>query len=101
VDNTVSGFDWDDGNRQHCRKHGVSEAEVEHLFRRPIVILPDEAHSRGETRLRAVCVAGPGRAMFVVFTIRARDGRRLIRPVSARFMHQDEIKRYETQNPEL
>jgi uncharacterized DUF497 family protein len=26
-------FDWDDGNRTHCRKHGVSIAEIEALLR--------------------------------------------------------------------
>ena len=28
----VAGFDWDDGNREKCRKHGVSLAEIEALF---------------------------------------------------------------------
>jgi hypothetical protein len=28
----VSGFDWDDGNRAKCQKHGVSIAEIEALF---------------------------------------------------------------------
>lgn len=38
-----------------------------------------------------------GRAVFVVFTIRIRDGRRLIRPLSARYMHQAEIEGYEAE----
>src|SRR5271170_2071366 len=36
------GFDWDEGNRAKCQKHGVSVAEIEGLFRRPVVILPDK-----------------------------------------------------------
>jgi uncharacterized DUF497 family protein len=97
----VSGFDWDDGNREHCRKHGVSTAEIEGLFRRPIVILPDESHSQVEKRLRAICTTSPGRALFLVFTLRERDGKQLIRPISARYMHDEEIRNYEAQNPGL
>ena len=26
------GFDWDDGNRDKCQKHGVSIGEIERLF---------------------------------------------------------------------
>jgi hypothetical protein len=34
VDEAVSPlFDWDRGNRAHCRKHGVSIAEIEALLR--------------------------------------------------------------------
>jgi uncharacterized DUF497 family protein len=36
-----------------------------------------------------------------VFTIRERGGRRYIRPVSARYMHQEEIDSYEKDNPDL
>jgi uncharacterized DUF497 family protein len=42
-----------------------------------------------------------GRAVFVVFTIRERGGRRYIRPVSARYMHKSEIESYEKDNPGL
>ena len=28
------GFDWDDGNRDKCQKHGVSIGEIERLFER-------------------------------------------------------------------
>jgi hypothetical protein len=30
----VDGFDWDDGNRSKCQKHGMSIAEIEALFLR-------------------------------------------------------------------
>jgi uncharacterized protein len=39
-----------------------------------------------------------GRAIFVVFTIRIKDGLRLIRPLTARYMHRKEIEGYETEN---
>ena len=49
----ASGFDWDTGNLEKCRKHGVSFEIIEDLFTRPVMILPDAAHSAAETRLRA------------------------------------------------
>jgi len=36
----VAGFDWDEGNRSKCQKHGVSPAAIEDIFRRPIAVLP-------------------------------------------------------------
>jgi hypothetical protein len=46
MDATISGFDWDDGNRAKCQHHGLSPAEVEALFERPVLIVPDVAHSQ-------------------------------------------------------
>ena len=34
-----AGFNWDAGNRKKCQKHGVSIAEIESVFSRPVVIL--------------------------------------------------------------
>lgn len=76
----ASGFDWDEGNRAKCEKHGVSVAEVESLFSGTLTILPDETHSRTEERLRAIGRSKAGRYVFLVFTIRERNGKRLIRP---------------------
>ena len=97
----LSGFEWDDGNLEHCRKHGVSRSEIEGLFASPVIVLPDTGHSEAETRHRAIGRTRNGRAVFVVFTIRERDGRRYIRPVSARYMHKAEIEGYEKENPGL
>ena len=98
---TVAGFDWDAGNRAKCRKHGVSVAEVEGLFSRSLLIIPDSAHSQGEERLRAIGRTAMGRSVFLVFTIRERAGKRFIRPVSARYMHRKEVKHYEKENPDV
>jgi len=51
MDDGVAGFDWDTGNRAKCHKHGVSVAEVEGLFSRPLLIVPDALHSETEERL--------------------------------------------------
>ena len=48
-----AGFDWDRGNRKKCQKHGLSIAEIESVFDRPVVILPDTGNSQDERRFRA------------------------------------------------
>ena len=40
-------------------------------------------------------------AIFVVFTLRRRGDDILIRPISARYMHDKEVKSYEKENPNL
>jgi uncharacterized DUF497 family protein len=94
------GFDWDQGNRDKCRKHGVAIEAIETLFRvGPLLVQQDVANSSEETRFRAVSKTAEGRGIFVVFTLRERDGLRLIRPISARYMHKKEIAAFEKENP--
>jgi uncharacterized protein len=94
----AGGFDWDDGNRSKCEKHGVSIAEIEALFRHVPRVAPDLKHSAGEDRLIAMGKTGAGRPLFVAFTMRTKDGRALIRPVTARYMHAREIAAYEKES---
>ena len=58
-------------------------------------IAPDPKHSADEDRLIAVGKTSTGRPIFVAFTVRTKEGRRLIRPVTARYMHVKEIAAYE------
>jgi len=95
------GFDWDEGNAAKCRRHGVSLEEIEALFDSPLMILPDEAHSKAESRKWAIGKTTAGRRVFLVFTTRRKAGRHLIRPISARYMHAKEIESYEKENPEI
>jgi uncharacterized protein len=90
-----SGFDWDDGNWPKCGKHGVSKAEIESLFENDPGIYEDANHSSDEQRLRAIGPTNEGRMILVAFTVREMEEERFIRPVSARYMHQKEIRRYE------
>lgn len=98
MDLRVSGFDWDEGNHAKCQKHGVSILEVEELFARDPSVAPGPKHSADEDRLIAAGRTGAGRPVFVAFTIRTVDNRRLIRPVTARYMHAREIAAYEEEN---
>lgn len=91
----VEGFDWDSGNWPKCGKHGVSREEIEQvLLAEPAVM--DDPHP-GEPRKRAIGRTATGRYVFLVFMLRDIDGQTLLRPISARFMHQQEIDHYEQQ----
>jgi uncharacterized protein len=95
----AAGFDWDEGNRAKCTKRGVPSAEIEALLRGNPSVAPDVRHAHLEDRLIAVGRNAMGRPMFVAFTIRTTEGRRLIRPITARYMHAKEVKAYEAQGP--
>ena len=96
---TVAGFDWDEGNRGKCEKHGVTQEEIESVFRGGgIRVYPDPAHSAVETRYLGVGRTTSGRYVLVAFTYREIEKQRYIRPISCRFMHAKEIRHYEKQN---
>ena len=99
----VLGFDWDTGNRRKCRKHGVVLSEIEAFFRQESVfVMPDIHHSQSEERYIAY---GPspakGRPMLVAFTFRIKEGETLIRPISARYMHEKEAREYEEKSSKI
>jgi uncharacterized DUF497 family protein len=51
-----------------------------------------------EPRMKAIGRTAAGRYVFLVFMLRKIDGSQtLLRPISARFMHQKEIAHYEQQ----
>jgi uncharacterized DUF497 family protein len=82
-----------------CQKHGLSIALIEGLFARPLAIIPSTTDSHEEHRFCAVGQTGNGRRVFLVFTLRSRGDRQLIRPISSRYMHKKEIESYEKENP--
>ncbi len=88
------GFEWDAGNRDKCQKHGVSSAEIESVFAGNVIILPDTGNSSIERRFRAIGSTLDGRTAFVVFTFRPGRSGELVRPISARYMHQREVEFY-------
>ena len=95
VPEAIAGFDWDVGNLTKCQQHGVPVAEIETLLSSDPRVAPDPKHSAEEDQFIAVGRNSAGRALFVAFTLRTNDGQRLVRPVSARYMHEKEAQRYE------
>lgn len=64
----IDGFDWDASNAfKNETKHGLSRESIE----------------------------PSGRPMIVAFTFRIKSGLKLIRTISARYMHAKEAKKYE------
>ena len=84
----IEGFELDAGNVSKSRtKHGVTPAQAEQVFfNEPLVLLPDEKHSGGETRLFALGHMNDGRRLFVAFTVRGGK----IRVISCRAMSRKE-----------
>ena len=91
----VAGFVWDDGNWPKCGKHGVSVEEIEQVLLGNPAVMSDP-HT-DEPRMRAIGRTKAGRFVFMVFMLRQDDVKTLLRPISARFMHQKEIDHYENQ----
>jgi uncharacterized DUF497 family protein len=87
-------IDWDTGNWPKCGKHGVAQAEIVEVFAGDPTIFADPKHSTVEERLLAVGQTKAGRHVFIAFTFRRKAGALHIRPVSARFMHDREIRFY-------
>ena len=90
---SVTGFDWDDGNRdKNWEKHQVSNSECEEVFFNiPLLLQPDPVHSQTETRYYLLGQTNAGRRLFVSFTIRGEN----IRVISARDMSKRERTFYE------
>lgn len=91
----IAGFEWDAGNQEKCRKHGLSLAAIEAVFHRPVAVFRDHAHSQAEARLKAIGQTDGGRHVVIVFTLREQQAGTLIRPISARYMHAKEVAHYE------
>jgi uncharacterized DUF497 family protein len=91
----ISGFEWDAGNWPKCGKHGVSREEIEQVLLDKPTVMPDPHPD--EPRNRAIGKTQAGRYVFLVFMLRKSPGKTMLRPVSARYMHQKEIDHYENQ----
>lgn len=93
----IAGFNWDDGNRPKCQRHGVTIDEIEAAFHGPMHVFPDPAHSAAEARYVGIGHSASCRHLLMAFTYREVDGLQLIRPISAKFMHTKEVRHYEAQ----
>ena len=92
MDLGVAGFDWDEGNRDKCRKHGVALADIEAAFGQPMAVFPDPAHSQAEKRFIAIGSTAQGRYVF----LRLHDapaGRRDLCSPDQRALHAQEGSR--------
>ena len=50
-----SGLEWDEGNRRHCQKHGLSQQQIEHFLQQDnLLVAPDVLHAQQEERYLAI-----------------------------------------------
>lgn len=91
----LTGFQWDARNAEkNWQAHEVSQAETEQVFfNRPVLVMPDVAHSRAEGRHYVLGRSNTGRRLTIVFAIRES----LIRPIMARDMSRRERRLYAEQ----
>ena len=83
----LTGFQWDEGNLDHIRKHGVEYSECEEVFlNKSLIILFDEKHSKSEGRFKVFGVSSGGRKLALAITIRKNK----IRVVTARDQNRKE-----------
>ena len=87
-----TGFDWDEANvEKNWSSHRVTFWEAEEVFfNEPLLLRPDEVHSKLERRFMALGSTDAGRLLFMSFTVR----RHLIRVISARDMTRREASTY-------
>lgn len=73
-----AGFAWDpDKQARNLREHGLDFADVPPVFDGPTLEYPDDAHSLGEVRVRAIGLLG-GLEVAVIYTDDAEGVRHLI-----------------------
>ncbi len=85
-------FEWDQWNIEKNREHGLETSEIEEVFfSRKKLLKIDDKHSHVEPRYLLIGRNQRARWLYVVFTMRQEN----IRVISARYMHDKEIKKYE------
>jgi len=80
MSDALAGFDWDEGNRKKCQKHGVTLNEIEAALSRLMRVFPDPAHSAVETRYLGIGTTAASRHVLIAFTYRTLGEERFIRP---------------------
>ncbi len=83
-------FEWDAGNIAKISLRFFLW-QVEEFFEQELLVIEDSQHSTNELRFIAVGKGPHNKPMFVCFTLRGTK----IRVISARFMREKELKRYE------
>ena len=82
----VLGFDWDQGNLEHIKKHEVEYSECEEIFYNEPEFFYDGKHSRQEDRFLAYGITDEHRLLTLIFTIRQNK----LRVISARNQNRHE-----------
>lgn len=85
-------FDWDDGNKDKPKKHGVTIDEAEEaFFDENKVVFSDWVHSTREKRFTLLGKTRKERLLNITYTIREKK----IRIITARNINKKEVGLYE------
>lgn len=88
----VLEFDWDEGNRDKPKKHGVTIEEAEEVFFDDNkVVFRDWTHSKKEKRSTLLGKTRKERLLNITYTIRKKK----IRIITARDINKKEVQLYE------
>lgn len=88
----VVEFEWDNGNKEKPKKHGLTLEETEEaFFDENKVVFTDWKHSRAEQRITLLGKTKKGSLLNIVYTVRAKK----IRIITARPTNRKEIVLYE------
>lgn len=87
----IEGFDWDNGNLEHIKKHNVSKEECEGAFLNKVpIVTEDESHSQLEQRYRIYGQTEKDRLLFLIVTLRENK----VRVISARDQNRKERREF-------
>ena len=93
-------FDWDEGNIEHTTRRGITLSEIEFVLSNDPMVKPDHYPAEIEERWNAIGQNEVGRFVFIVFTFREISEVLKMRPITARYMHDKEVRKYERQRTE-
>jgi|SRR3989304_4719957 len=92
VDKKVFEFEWDKGNREKPKKHGLTPEESEEaFFDDNKVVFGDWRHSTAEQRITLLGKTKKGRLLNITYTVRKNK----IRIITARPINRKEVPLYE------
>ena len=89
----IEGFDWDLGNIDKIKKHGLPIKQIEEFLNSDPYVWMDEKHLGQESRFIAFDQFN-SRPLFVAFTIRAIGRTLKFRVISARYGRKKEMERF-------
>lgn len=88
-------FDWDEGNSDKSLfRHGVHDWEIEEAFESGRTASQQSRGHLEETYIHFGYARTSGKYLRITYTIRVRDGRELVRPISAVEMSWRQKRRY-------
>ena len=92
IDKKPAEFEWDEGNKEKPKKHGLTPEEAEEaFFDDNKVVFRDWKHSTLEQRITLLGKTKKGRLINITYTLRKNK----IRVITARPINRKEVSLYE------